>query len=463
MNITINGQSVVADPSMTILEAAKGAGIHIPTLCYLKDINKISSCRICVVQVNGSPKLMPACSTKVSDGMNIETENETVRAARKTALELMCADHRMECTECPSGSKCELRDLIHEYEADDRAFGKGKRARMTDESTTYLVRDNSKCILCRRCLSTCAVIQGTGAIAINNKGADVNVGFAHGLELKDTRCIGCGQCVAACPTGALSVRDDTKEVWKALYDKTKYVVIGISPDTAISLGKMFGEKEKINNAGKIAAILKNIGFDMVIDSGSFNKAFKNEVLKTVANTHRKDDKPLLSSSCQAWLNYVRFHKPELLEYIIDMPRKSGFVAKKCKEYLNGIDKEVYYVDISNCLSAKTTVTEYVDSHITTKELFTLIRRACVSNFTANQVWEEIEAMDFDKLPNAENSSPLKEVVNESYRTEEYDGKEIKIASITGMRNTMMFLRKNPECDFVEVYACPGGCVNGGGA
>lgn len=461
MQITINGQLAEAESGITILEAAEKAGIRIPTLCYLKEINEISACRICAVQVNGAEKLVPACSTKISEGMSIETDNDIVRASRKQTLELICSDHRMECTECARGADCELRNLIKEYGADDRSFGTGSREQLLDESSPAFIRDNSKCVLCRRCVSTCANMQGIGAISVNYKGEKTNVGFPAGLKQSDTLCISCGQCVAACPTGALSEKDDTKKVWKALYDKKKMVIIAVSPETAYSIGRLFGEKERKDNAGKLSSILHKIGFEQVIDGGCYNNAYQDKLLELVESAKECHGTPALSGECYAFLNYVRLHRPELAEYLPKLSPLDEYTAERVKALYP--DSEVFYVSISNCMAAKSAGHKYVDACLTTRELFSLIRRACVSNFTAEKVWEETEPEDTDNVPEGMNSAQPLELPAVMHQTINSCGKAFKKVTVTGLKEAIMLLEKGKEADLIEIRACRGGCLNGGGA
>jgi len=456
MKLTINGRLIEAKDGDTILEAAKGAGIRIPTLCYLREINAVSACRICVVQVNGSPRLVTACSAKAAEGMQVETDNEYVRKARRETLELIASDHQMECTECSRGVNCELRDLMKEYEADDRAFGIGHRARMIEDSTAYLVRDNSKCILCRRCVSTCVNGQGIGAIGVNNRGSRTNIGFPEGLTLRATECIACGQCVAACPTGALTEKDDTAAAWKALYDKEKTVVAAISPETAWSLGRLFGEKEKKDNSGKICAMLRRIGIDYVISTGCFDKEYQAAV--AAAASLKKG--PVFTSDCPGWKNYVKKHRPDLADRCLDVPSKAEFTAKRIKELLPG--KQMAYLHVSNCLAAKTEEKQAVEAYLTSRELFHFIRRACVSNFTAGEAWEKMAPEAYSDLAAGGAPRPEEKPAVSSFTLRNGET-TLQGLRLTGIGQAASLLNNESNYDVIEVRVCPGGCINGGGA
>ena len=431
MKTNIDGKVISAAEGMTILEAAKENGIHIPTLCHLKDLNCISVCRVCMVEMNG--ELVPACSTKVSDDVKIVTNGEKVRAARRKNLELICSDHHMDCSDCPRGADCELRALCKEYEVDDRAFGLGKRKAMVDESTPYLVRDNAKCILCRRCEAVCSKLQGIKAIAANNKGGETNIGF--GLPLGETDCVGCGQCVAVCPTGALTPRDDTKKAWKAIFDKEKFVVAAVSPSAYMRIGELFGEAPGTDCGKKLAEVLRKIGFDAVFDMSAAEKAAEQQMF-TMATASKQ---PVLSSICPAWRRYVECFHPELKDALLPPYDWRAAIEEKYA------GKDVFVVRISNCISGKG-VGGMADVSLSTRECFEMIRRACVSSFTADKVWAGLHGEDFDALPC--NDIAADRIPN--------------MLRAEGLAEAEKALKYFGEFELIYAKACPGGCKCGGG-
>lgn len=435
MRVNIDGKIIEAAEGMSILEAAGENGIHIPTLCYLREINCISVCRVCMVEADG--KLMPACSTAVAEGMEIVTDSETVRASRRRNLELICSDHHMDCTDCPRGADCELRALCKEYEVDDRAFGLGKRRAMVDESTPYLVRDNAKCILCRRCEATCAKLQGVKAIAANNKGGETNIGF--GLPLAETDCVGCGQCVATCPTGALIQRDDTKKAWKAIFDKEKYVVAAVSPSAYMRIGELFGEEPDTDCGRKLAEILRKIGFDAVFDMADSEKAAEKLMLAKAGEAGER----VLSGDCPAWRRYVEAFHPELTNRLLESADWCGELAEHCKARAG--DREVFIVSISNCIAGKGEGGK-TDVALSTREAFEMIRRACVSSFTADKVWAKLQGEDFDSLPE-------KEAICQA---------DVSVLSVSGLAEAEKAIGELGKYGLIQVRACPGGCMSGGG-
>ncbi len=428
MKINIDGKTINAAGEMSILEAARENGIHIPSLCYLKDINCISMCRVCVVEANGA--LVSACSTAISDGMEIVSDSERVRAARRRNLELICSDHHMDCTDCPRGADCELRELCREYEVDDRAFGQGRREAMTDDSTPYLVRDNARCILCRRCEAVCAKVQGVRAIAANNKGGETNIGF--GLPLAETDCVGCGQCAAVCPTGALTPRDDTKKAWKAIFDKEKFVVAAVSPSAYKRIGELFGEAPDTNCGTKLAEILRKIGFDAVFDFAGAEEWSRQTMLA-------KASRGGISASCPAWRSYVKKFHPELLEKLVYPDDPIALLGRHCLDLAGG--REVVLVRFSNCVASKAESSGALN--LGTREAFEMIRRACVSSFTADKIWAELHGEDFDILPELPETA----------------GGELKLTEVSGLAKAAAAL--GTDYDFLLVNACPGGCMRGG--
>ena len=269
INIKINGVDVSAPQGSTILEAARLANIEIPTLCFLKEINEIGACRVCVVEVKGARSLVTACVYPINEGMEVWTNTPKVIESRKKTLQLLLSIHDRKCLSCVRSDNCEFQALCRDYGIEDEAFYDGENPEYPlDDSAAHMVRDNNKCILCRRCVAACAKTQGVGVIGANERGFATNIGCAFELPLAETSCISCGQCIAVCPTGALYEKDATGEVFRAIADPEKYVVVQTAPAVRAALGEEFGYPIGTDSQGKMAAALRRLGFDKVFDTNS---------------------------------------------------------------------------------------------------------------------------------------------------------------------------------------------------
>ncbi|MGM9606105.1 MAG: [Fe-Fe] hydrogenase large subunit C-terminal domain-containing protein [Oscillospiraceae bacterium] len=450
VKLEIDGKEARVPEGTTILDAAKEIGVSIPTLCYLKNANRPAACRMCVVEVMGQKAPVPACSIPVREGMQVFTSTPKIVAARKMALELICANHKMNCTDCPQGMDCRLRELCKEYQVNDRAFGMGKRENLLDESSGHLVRDNSKCILCRRCAGVCANMQKIGAVEVNNRAGNTTVGF--GVPHAKTNCIACGQCISACPTGALSVKDNTKLAWKAIFDKKKFVIAGVLPKALEQVNWIPGKTNREENQKRIVAMLKRIGFDVVVNLEDYEEDYRAAVYTEAVCAKRNcGSLPLLSAACPAFRNYIEKVDPQDANRVLRVDSLWEYMAGILKKQY--CDRDTVFVAVDACAAEKAEVnlgrTQKVDVSLTHREVIAMWRSACVSSFTAAKVWESLPEEKYDELPKPkEISTATKEA-----------GTELKIGIVHGMHDCMNFLQ-DQSFDLIEVQACPEGCAFG---
>ena len=503
VNIKINDKEYSVESGKTILEAARKNGIIIPTLCFMKDINEIGACRICVVEVKGKRNLITSCTTPISEGMEIYTNSERVRKSRKATLELLLSNHNADCLSCRKSGKCELQRLAYQYDIDSKKYKGFKNVYEVDESSCAIVRDNSKCILCNKCAAVCEKIQSVGVIGKNDRGFDAHVGCNFERKLKDTSCVSCGQCVLACPTGALLEKSEIQNVEKAL-DNTELHVIGMTaPAVRAALGEEFGYPIGTNVTGKMAAAIHKLGFGAAFDVNfAADLTIMEEGNEFIKRLTTKNSKlPMITSCCPAWVNFAEFYYPELLPHLSTAKSPQNMFGAILKSYYaqkNKIDpKNVYVVSIMPCIAKKDEKNnenkkEYkdVDAVLTTREFADLIKKRGID-------FNKLEDEEFDN-PFGEGASVIfgasggvmeaalrtvKEVLDNTdlkdvdfkevrgmsgvkEATYVIDNKDINVAIVSGLKNIRPILEEIKEgkskYHFIEVMSCPGGCINGAG-
>ena len=506
INLKVNGIEVSVPEGSTILEAAKVAGVKIPTLCYMKGINEIGACRVCLCEVKGARGLVASCVYPVTEGMEVTTNSERVIKARKQTLELIMSDHNKSCLSCVRNQNCELQALSKEYGCDAMAFQGITNVSKPDFSTQYLVRDNSKCILCRRCIATCAKVQDVGVIGANNRGFKTHVGCAFDEELVNSPCVACGQCINVCPTGALHEQEEIVEVKKALNDPEKIVVVGAAPSVRVGLGEEFGYPIGTNVEGKMATALKRLGFNKVFDVNfAADLTIMEEATELLERVKNGGKLPLITSCSPGWVRYMEYYYPELIENISSCKSPQQMFGACVKTYWAekmGIDpKNIYVVSIMPCVAKKFEKTrDYqnasgypdIDASLTTRELAKLIKEKglifnelpdgtfdnMLGDFTGAGVIfgatggvmeaalrTAVETLTGETLPKLDFTDVRG---MEGIKEASYDvaGLKVKVAVASGLSNAKVLCEKikNGEADyqFVEIMCCPGGCVNGGG-
>ncbi len=508
VTLKINGINVTAPKGATILEAARLAGIDIPTLCFLKEINEIGACRICVVEVKGARSLVASCVYPVNEGMEVFTNTKKVLDSRRKTLQLLLSNHERKCLSCVRSGHCELQTLCADLGIDFEDKYDGEKLHYElDTSATHMVRDNNKCILCRRCVAVCEKVQGVGVIGANERGFKTEISSAFGLGLGDTSCVSCGQCIAVCPTGALYEKDATEEVLSAIADPEKYVVVQTAPAVRAALGEEFGYPMGTSVQGKMVAALRRIGFDKVFDTNfAADLTIMEESHEFLQRVQNGGVLPLITSCSPGWIKYCEHYFPEMTENLSSCKSPQQMFGAIVKTYYAekmGINPEnIVSVSIMPCTAKKFEIGRDnqngagmpdVDISLTTRELARLIRKV---------------GLNFDRLPEEEFDSPLGSgtgaavifgatggVMEAALRTAvwkltgEKDGTpiefkevrgvegikeatynvanmDVKVAVASGLKNAKELLTrvKNGEADyhFIEIMGCPGGCVNGGG-
>ncbi|HEX2945030.1 MAG TPA: NADH-dependent [FeFe] hydrogenase, group A6 [Clostridia bacterium] len=523
VNLTINNRSITAPENDTILEAAARNNILIPHLCYLEGVHRAGSCRICVVEVEGAKTLQASCMVKVKEGMVVRTNTEKVRTARKLLYELMLSDHPKDCLNCVRSRNCEFRQLGELIETGEPRFEGGRSDKAVDGNSPSIVRDMSKCILCRRCVTVCNEIQGVGVLNAQNRGFKTVISPAAGLPLNSVNCAYCGQCTTVCPVGALYEKDSTDSVWKALFDKDKRVVIQTAPAVRAALGEEFGYEPGTLVTGKLAAALKEMGFDDIFDT---NFAADLTIIEeghellarlTEALTGKGSVLPMITSCSPGWIKYVEHTWPEELGHISSCKSPHMMLGALVKSYYAGrlgiAPENIFVVSVMPCTAKKYEITRpemtngglpNVDAVLTTRELANMVKESGIDfkslpdaqfdnplglstgaadifgttggvmEAALRTVYELVTGRElpFDKL----HVTPIMgleriktaDIVIESplpaYRF--LDGITLKIAVTSGLNGAAALMREvaggTSPYHFIEVMGCPGGCISGGG-
>ncbi len=508
VNLTIDGRAVTVEEGTSILDAAATVGIKIPTLCYLKDLNEIGACRICVVEIEGIDQLVAACNNTVLEGMVVHTNSPKVRVARRMNMELLLATHDSECTSCVRSGNCTLQTLANDLGISDLPYEKRLMHDGWDKSFP-LIRNNDKCINCLRCIQVCEKIQGLGVWDLANRATHTSVNVRGGMTIQESDCTLCGQCITHCPTGALRERDDTQRVFDALADPEKVVVVQIAPAVRAAWGESLGLAREDATVGRLVAALRHMGVDYVFDT-NFSADLTimeegTELLHKLA--HKEENKfPMFTSCCPGWVRYVKAVRPEFTDQLSTSKSPGQMFGAVTKSYfaeLKGIDPHnIFCVEVMPCTAKKAEVAipvmndacgdPDVDVSITTREVDRMIR---AEHIDATMLPEE----DFDdplgtstgaavifgatggvmeaalrtayhvvtgKTPDPDAFSDVRGL--DAWKEATYDlaGTPVRVAVVSGLANAGYLLDAiaagEVEYDFVEVMACPGGCAGGGG-
>lgn len=507
INIKINNIPLSVEKGTTILEAAAQVGINIPTLCFLKDINEIGACRMCVAEVKGARSLVASCVYPIErEGTEIFTNTKKVQDSRRTTLELILSNHERKCLSCPRSGSCELQKMCNEFGVDDECRFDGDNPKVKyDDSTPHLIRNNSKCVLCRRCVAACNE-QFVGVIGANNRGFDTEIGCYFNADLNSTSCVSCGQCTAVCPTGALVEKDQTQLVFDAIDDPDKFVVVQTAPAIRATLGECFDMPIGTNVKGKMVTALKMLGFDKVFDTDfGADLTIMEEANEFIERFKNGGTLPMITSCSPGWVKFCEYYYPELLPNLSSCKSPQQMTGAMIKTYYaqkENIDPaNVVVVSIMPCTAKKFEVDRDdqnaagvpdVDIALTTRELARMIKaqqiqftklpdsdfdpalgittgagaifgatggvmEAALRTAADTLTGQSLEEIDYKEVRGTEG---IKEA------TYNVAGIDVKVAVASGLRNAAAVLDKvkSGEADyqFIEIMCCPGGCVNGGG-
>lgn len=506
INLTIDDQKISVPKGTTILQAAKQAGIDIPTLCFLKEINEVGDCRMCIVEVEGRKGFATSCIQTVEEGMVVHTHTPNVLEARHVILDLIISNHSKDCLTCTRSGNCELQSLATKFNVLQVEFEGERTEHEIDDLSPSIVRDFNKCILCRRCVAACKNVQKIGAIDCINRGFESCISTVGDHSLNDVNCTFCGQCIEACPTGALHEKETINDVWTKLKDPDSIVIVQTAPAVRVALGEEFGMEIGINVTGKMVTALKRLGFDKVFDTNTgADLTIMEEANEFINRFKNNDNLPMITSCSPGWVKYIEMNYPELLPHLSSCKSPHEMFGAIIKTYYakkENIDpKKIYVVSVMPCIAKKFERQREemkeeelfdVDNVITTRELARMIKQANI---------------EFNKLEDSKFDNPMGEatgagaifgvtggVMEAALRTAqdtlmgkdlpkidfeevrgtqnikraniEINGKEIKVVAASGLANAKTILeeikRGKADYQFVEIMACPGGCIMGGG-
>ena len=506
INLKIDDKEISVPEGVTILEAARQANIDIPTLCYLKGINQIGDCRMCIVEVEGRKGFATSCIQKAEEGMVVHTHTPAVLEARRMVLDLIISNHAKDCLTCTRNGNCELQALAIKFNVLSIDYEGERTKHKVDDKSPSIVRDFNKCVLCRRCVGACKNIQNIGAIDCINRGFESCVSTAGDNSLADVDCTYCGQCIEACPTGALHEKDDTAKVWMKLKDPEVYTVVQTAPAVIVAIGEEFGMPIGENTAGKMVTALRKLGFDKVFDTNTgADFTIMEEANEFVDRISDGGVLPMITSCCPAWVRFAEKNYPDQLEHLSSCKSPHQMFGAVIKSYyakkFNVDPSKIYTVSVMPCIAKKYECTREemeedglrdVDAVITTRELARMIKQGNIEYTSledslfddpmgeasgAGAIFGTTGGVMEAALRTAADTIERKDLGQFEYKdvrggagikkaSVTIAGREIKVVVASGLKNARKIMNEiragKADYDFVEIMACPGGCVMGGG-